>query len=370
LAQELQSTWNHCHAAAAELDTRLAMIGILPTVSERDLVPAFMSDLQRYRALDEQLRRLRGGTPLQLSLAGRDRLEFSHQDVMLEAATTSFQLHLKVDAQSAGRCYNASKIASAVMVAVAANSPYLFGADLWDETRIPLFEQSVQLSDNNATQRVSFGTRYIDSILDCFEANLKLYPPLLPRLLQEPESLLPHLRLHNGTIWRWNRPLVGFDEQGEPHLRIEHRVLPAGPTVVDSIANAALYFGLVRALVDDLEDPEQRLPFALAKQDFYSAARQGLAARVHWLDGAKGTLAELFQPRLLPLAQQGLARLGIDRSEGDYWLGIIAERVASGQNGATWQRRWVVARGNNMQRLTEAYLQRQQSGRPVHEWTI
>ena len=208
LSDELLATWDRCNHAAAAFGARLVMTGILPTVTERELNTANMSHMQRYQALDEQLSRLRGGGPLQMDIAGRDRLSFRHEDVMLESATTSFQVHLKVNPGQAGRFYNAAKILSAPMVALSANSPYLFGSELWEETRIPLFEQAIRVGDTELTKRVTLGIGYIDSIFDCFRANLQRYPVLLPQLMDEPEDRLAHLRLHNGTIWRWNRPLI------------------------------------------------------------------------------------------------------------------------------------------------------------------
>jgi len=370
LAEELRATWKRCNAAAAELDARLAMMGILPTVEEGDLTLENMSSMQRYRALDEQLTQLRGGLPLHLELSGRERISVNHENVMLESATTSFQIHLKVDTEQAGRFYNAAKIISGPMVAVSANSPYLFGAELWDETRIPLFEQAVQAGDAEEIRRVTLGVGYVDSILDCFRANLERYPVLLPELMDEPEQLLPHLRLHNGTIWRWNRPLVGFGDRGVPHIRIEHRVVPAGPTVDDSIANAAFYFGCVRALSGMASPPERRLPFSRARNNFYQAARHGLDAELEWLDGTRGGAVTLLRQQLLPLAAEGLERLGIDPDEAAHWLGIITRRLETGRNGAVWQRAWVNRHGRDMAALTEAYMERQESGRLVHEWTL
>jgi gamma-glutamyl:cysteine ligase YbdK (ATP-grasp superfamily) len=188
--------------------------------------------------------------------------------------------------------------------------------------------------------------------------------------MDEPPEQLAHLRLHNGTIWRWNRPLIGFDEDGRPHLRIEHRVVPSGPSVVDSIANAALYFGAVRALVDRPEPPESSLPFERARDNFYAAARDGLASEVLWLDGRRATMTELLEQELLPLARRGLETLGIDREEIGLWLGVIEGRVRSGQNGAAWQRAYVKGHGPDMEALTLAYLERQGGGEPVHEWQI
>ena len=240
LAAELEATWAHCGEAAAGLDARLAMIGILPTLAPGHLDMAYMTPLKRYRALNEQILHLRRGRRLNLDVRGRDHLHLEQQDVMTESAATSFQIHLKVTPEEAARVYNWSKVLSAPMVAVAANSPFLFGHDLWDETRIPLFEQAVSVGGSFFSERVTFGLHYVrDSVLECFQGNLIRFPPLLPQIMDEPPERLAHLRLHNGTIWRWNRPLIGFDDSGAPHLRIEHRVVPAGPTVSDSIANAA-----------------------------------------------------------------------------------------------------------------------------------
>ena len=257
------------------------------------------------------------------------------------------------------------------MVALSANSPFLFGKDLWHETRIPLFEQAVYIGPSERVKRVGFGIRYLhESVLECFQANIDRYTVLLPRLMDEPEEQLAHLRLHNGTIWRWNRPLVGINEQGVPHLRIEHRVVPAGPTLDDCIANAAFYFGTVRALAGMEAAPEHRLPFESAKENFYTAARQGLEARVEWLDGNKCSVADLCRDNLLPLARQGLQELGIDHHEIDHWLGIIEGRLERKQNGAVWQRAWVERYGRDMPGLIQAYLERQVEGDPVHHWDL
>ena len=250
----LGATWRRCARAAEDINAHLMMIGILPTVQESELCPENMSDLKRYRALNEQVLRLREGRPLELDINGVEHLRTDQHSVMLEAATTSFQLHLKVRPQRATRAFNASVIASAPMVAIAANSPYLFGHDLWHETRIPLFEQSVSVgglagASHGPLRRVTFGSGYVrESVLECFIENEQHYPVLLPVCYQDGLEQMAHVRLHNGTIWRWNRPLIGFDYDGIPHLRIEHRVVPAGPTVPDMIANAAFYFGLVQAL--------------------------------------------------------------------------------------------------------------------------
>lgn len=370
LAAELEATWERCGNAAAGLGARLAMIGILPTVRPEHLDVAHMSPLNRYRALNEQIIHLRHGRALTLEIEGKDHLFLEPQGVMMESAATSFQIHLKVSPEEATRVYNWSKVLAAPMVAISANSPFLFGCALWEESRIPLFEQAVSVGGSFFSERVTLGLRYVSSILECFEANLVRFPPLLPQVSDEPPERLAHLRLHNGTIWRWNRPLIGFDDSGSPHLRIEHRVVPAGPTVSDAIANAAFYFGAIQSLAAESEPPDGRLPFTAAKANFYSAARTGLDASVEWLGGHASPLREVLANDILPRARRGLSDLGIDAAETDLWLGIIEGRLRKGQTGSAWQRAWTGRYGRDFPALTAAYLERQQSGRPVHEWTL
>ncbi len=371
LAAGLTETLNRIHRVAVELDIGLTMVGILPTVKPAHLTLPFMTPRVRYRALNEQVFALRHGRPLKLRIEGRDLLELTWHDVMLEAGATSFQVHLKVKPDEAARVYNASKIVSGPMVAISANSPYLFGCDLWDETRIPLFEQAVSVGGAILQERVNFGFRYAhESILETFQANVDRYPALLPRLMDEPPEQLAHLRLHNGTIWRWNRPLIGFGADGRPHLRIEHRVLPSGPTVTDCIANAAFYCGLVWNLAHEDAAAESRLMFLHAQKGFYACAREGLAARIPWLDGRTLPVTQILEEDLLPRARGGLLAAGVELAETDHWLGIILRRLQSRQTGARWQRDWVARHGPNMADLASAYLRRQESGRPVHTWAL
>jgi gamma-glutamyl:cysteine ligase YbdK (ATP-grasp superfamily) len=375
LAGELDRTLAECNAAAAELDARVTTVGILPTLRPEHLVPAQMTPRERYRALNQQILRLRNGEPIRLAIHGEQPLTIEQQDVMLEAAATSFQIHLKMSAAESARIFNASKILSAPMVALAANSPFLFGRELWCETRIPLFEQAVSVGDSPLRERVGFGIRYADrSVMECFRANLSRYPVLLPHLMDEPIERLAHLRLHNGTIWRWNRPLIGFDAPDRatprPHLRLEHRVAAAGPSTSDNVANAAFYFGAVRALSQAATPPEQQLPFERARANFYLAAEYGFNAEIRWDDMRLVPLPELILDTLLPLARNGLRDLGIDAAESERWLGIIEQRTRTKRTAAAWQRAWVARFGPDMAALTEAYLAHQADGSPVHEWTL
>ncbi len=369
LHDELEATWSACGAAAATCDARLAMIGIWPAARERDLVLDNMSDQHRYRALNEQFMRLRGGEPTRIDIDGRDHLRMTHDGVMLESMATSFQIHLETTPQRAVADFNASLAVSGPLVAATANSPYLFGRDLWCETRIPLFEQAIDVSAGGGPQRVTFGHGYLErSVLELFERNLREYPVMLPVIGVEPEERLSHLCLHNGTIWRWNRPLIGYADDGRPQLRLEHRTLPAGPSVVDCISNAALYFGLVAGLTGRREPVAVRLPFTVARDNFYGAARLGLDAELGWFDGRRGPALELFTTLLLPLAREGLERLEVDYAHRDDYLSVVEARVHGRRTGCDWQRAWVARHGADMQGLAEAYLAEQAHGRPVHEW--
>ncbi len=369
MERDLAANWSACQQAAGQFDAALVMIGILPSVTQQQLSLRNMSGMARYRALNEQVFLLRHGEPLHLHIEGNETLSLTHHDVMLEAGTTSLQIHLQVPVEQAHRYMNAAHVASAPMVAAAANSPYLFGHDLWHETRVPLFEQAVEVGSPKQ-RRVTFGRGYIqDSLFECFQENLDNYPVLVPINLSDSGEPLAHLRFHNGTIWRWNRPLIGV-EQEPLHLRIEHRVVPAGPSVIDCIANAAFFYGLMQSWITMAEPLEGRLDFSTARSNFYTCARQGLGAEVKWLDGYEGGVRELLLEQLLPESRQGLQQLGITARDIEYYLGIMEQRISTGRNGACWQRDWVARHGNNMQSLTLAYKERQDSGLPVHEWPL
>jgi len=364
----LEKLWIPCEAEVEKQGMQLLMAGILPTLRADELTLANMSSLLRYRALNEQVLRMRAGKPLELDIQGREHLKMLHQDVMLEAAATSFQLHLRVDAGNAVRFYNASKVLSGPIVAICANSPYLFGRDLWDESRIPLFEQAVAVGATADTRRVTFGIRYAkDSIFECFADNLSRYPVLLPRVTDSIVDELAHLRLHNGTIWRWTRPLIGIDEAGA-HIRLEHRVIPSGPSLLDCTANAALYFGAVTALAEQSDAPESMISFEDCKNNFYHCAQHGLEGLLNWYDGQRISVRALLKEQLLPLAHQGLESLGVVNDEARRWLGIIEDRLETGQNGSVWQRNYVARHSASMAQLQQAIQRRQQQGLPVHQW--
>jgi len=377
LESELTLNWEKCVSHAEGLDAMVLAIGILPTIKDEMLTLDNMSSLKRYVAMNRQVIRLRQGKPLELKIEGKDFLNIKHHDVMLEAVATSLQIHCQVNVENAVRYYNLSQILSAPMAAVAANSPYLFGKDLWDETRIPTFEQAVSVasfpnSQGQTIGRVSFGTGYArNTLLEPFLENLNGFPILLPMVLDDDPSWLSHLRLQNGTIWRWTRPLIGLTKNGKPHIRLEHRVPSAGPSIKDTIANIAFFLGLM-AYYGERETPlECEIPFDDAKKNFYRAAKHGMRANVKWTGGQSVSLLTLLEQSLLPNAKTGLHEVGLLTQDIDHYLDdVIGNRIKTRQNGAVWQRAFIAKHGLDFQKMTHAYFENQKRNLPVYKWTL
>ncbi len=372
--RELDKLWQQCTSTAQALDSNILGIGILPTLEDSDLTLQNISLLDRYKALNEQVLRQRKGVEIELNINGDEHLQVSHKDVMLEAAATSLQIHIQVPEDVANRYYNASILLSAPMVAISANSPCLFGRRLWQETRIPLFEQAVPTGGYGGAatgpmHRVSFGSNYVrESLFECFHENLEHFPILLPVHYQTAIEDVRHLRLHNGTIWRWNRPLIGFDTDNTPHLRIEHRVCAAAPTTIDNIANIAFYYGLVHHYATTEEPPESNITFADAKHDFYRAAQLGLKHKTKWLDTNTYTLQSIVLDKLLDEAESGLYKLGINQHDIQRYLSVIEQRVIQNRTGSQWQLNFLNTHNNDRTLLTQTYLKNQTAGQPIHEW--
>lgn len=367
---ELENTWKQAQDVAKNLSipSTLLLIGTLPTFQLSSLSKDTMSDMNRYRALNEQIMARRKEKFLHLYIQGNELLELDSGNVMLEATTASFQIHTQVPAQEAHHYYNAALMITAPLVVIAANSPYIFGKNLWNETRIPLFEQSIDTANPAVPiKRVSFGSGYIkESILECFEENLKDFYILLP-IIEKDDGTLSHLRLHNGTIWRWNRPLLGFNEQGQPHIRIEHRAIPAGPTFIDMIANAAFFYGLQHYWAQMLKNGHSLPEFNEIKSNFYTAAIHSFDHSIIWF-GEHVESVELLRNILLPQAEKGLSMMNISFSDIQKYLSIIAARIENQQTGASWQRKYVALHKCDMTELTRTYQRFQESGAPVHTW--
>ncbi|MEQ6901437.1 glutamate--cysteine ligase [Nocardioides sp. YIM 152588] len=386
----LRRSLNQAEVQSASVDAHLVMIGILPTLTPDHLTEETISANPRYKLLDEQILRARGEDIL-IDIVGDERLRTTADSIMPEAACTSTQLHLQTSPEHFAAYWNASQAIAGVQVAVGANSPYLLGRRLWSETRIPLFEQatdtrSEELKSQGVRPRVWFGERWVTSVFDLFEENVRYFPALLP-VTDDEDPLtvleaggtptLSELRLHNGTVYRWNRPVYDIF-RGVPHLRVENRVLPAGPTVVDTVANAAFYFGLTRALAESDRPLWSQMSFGVAEENFHAGSRDGIGALLYWPGVGGVPVAELVLRRLLPLAVQGLESWGVDGAEIDRYLGIIEQRCLTGRNGAEWfsqRMKEVGTDGAGLEQRLGAlrtvlgeYREGMHSNRPVHTW--
>jgi hypothetical protein len=372
---------------AAQTGSRMVLIGILPTLRQADLTYEAMSANPRFRLLNDQMIAARG-EEMRICIDGPERLLTHVDSIMPEAACTSVQCHLQVSPEAFGSYWNAAQAVAGIQVALAANSPFLFGRELWRETRIPLFEQVTdtrpeELRQQGVRPRVWFGERWITSVFDLFEENLRYFPALLPlREDEDPAAALDsgaaprlsELTLHNGTVYRWNRPVYAV-EAGRPHLRVENRVLPAGPTVADLFANAAFYYGVVRALAEAERPVWTQMSFAAAAENLVQCARRGIQARVYWPGLGKVPVTELVLRRLLPQAWEGLRQWRVNTADADRMLGIIEQRCLTGRTGASWQveavhglQRGPADRREALRRMTQGYIERMATNRPVHEW--
>ena len=372
------------------MGSHLVMVGILPTLAEQDVHEDSMSANERYKVLNEQIFAARG-EDMRIEIDGPEQLLTHMDSITPESACTSVQLHVQVSPDAFANYWNAAQSIAGVQVALAANSPFLFGRQLWHETRITLFEQATdtrsdELKEQGVRPRVWFGERWITSVFDLFEENLRYFPALLP-ICEEEDPLavldqgaspqLAEMSLHNGTIYRWNRPVYD-NAGGTPHLRVENRVLPAGPTIADVVANAAFYYGLVRSLAEAQRPIWTQMSFTTAAENLHEAARNGLDAQLYWPGVGDTPVSELILRRLLPLAREGLGHWGVDASCADRLLGIIEQRCLTGQNGAAWQIATVdrLSAGNGLDRrealrqMTLRYIEHMHSNEPVHTWSL
>jgi hypothetical protein len=387
--EDLRSSLNEAESRAATVQAHMVMIGILPTLEDGHFSPSRISPNPRYKLLSDQILAARG-EDLVIDIQGVERLQTTSESIMPEAACTSTQLHTQVSPDNFAAYWNASQAISGIQLAVGANSPYLLGKELWRETRIPLFEQatdtrSEELKEQGVRPRVWFGERWITSIFDLFEENVRYFPALLP-VTDDEDPLevlesggtpsLAELKLHNGTIYRWNRPVYDV-VQGMPHLRVENRVLSAGPTVIDTMANAAFYFGLVRALAEDDRPLWSQMSFSAAEENFHVAAQHGIEARVYWPGVGEVEATELVLRRLLPMARAGLDRWGVDPDEAGRLLGIIEQRCVRRTNGASWYVAKVAAhesagadRAEALRLTLQDYRALMHANEPVHTWPV
>jgi hypothetical protein len=387
----IRASLNAAEVRASAIGVHLVMIGVLPTLESEHLTEETLSADPRYSLINDQIFAARG-EDMVIEISGVDRLRMHCDSIAPEAACTSAQFHIQVAPENFAAYWNASQAIAGVQVALGANAPYLFGHELWRETRIPLFEQATdtradELRAQGVRPRVWFGERWITSIFDLFEENVSYFPALLPicddedpaeMLEQGRTPTLPELTLHNGTIYRWNRPIYAVVD-GRPHLRVENRVLPAGPTVADILASAALYFGLVRNLAEQDRPIWTQMSFNAAEENFHTGARHGIDASMFWPGLGTVPVTELVLRRLLPMAASGLDRWGVDPTDRDRYLGIIEGRCVTGRNGAAWQvaavRHAHPETGGRrpheaLRGMLAEYRERMHSNVPVHEWPL
>lgn len=386
---ELETRISEARASAALVGAEVVLCGSLPTLVRSDLTLENITPKPRYRALNDALQRMRGGD-FQLRIEGADELMLRQDSVMLEACNTSAQVHLQVSPAAFARYYNAAQLAAAPVLAVSVNSPLLFGRRLWAETRIALFQQSLDTrSPTEALRemppRVRFGERWVEgSIVELFTEDLTRFRVILPgeipedpiaRLNRGEVPGLEALQLFNSTIYRWNRPCYGVKD-GVAHIRIESRALPSGPSVVDEIANAALWIGLVIGIAETLGDPKTFMAFGDARSNFLAAARGGLSAGLRWADGRLRSATELLREEAIPLARTGLQSAGVSEAEIERYMAVIEGRLQTGRTGSQWVLDSLSgmgergARAERMAALTAAMVSRQKSGAPVHTWSL
>jgi len=387
MEQEIEEMVARLSRTARTLGTRILLTGILPTLKQRDLTLDAMTPVRRYRELNRCMFEHRGGV-FPVHIKGLDELNVTHDNVMCEACNTSFQIHFQVGAEEFPLLYNLAQLITAPVLAAAANSPLFLQHRLWHESRVALFQQAIDSrSDAHRARRVRprviFGDRWIKrSVLEVYRDDVARFPPFLfgetfpssKALLDEgTPPRLEALCRHNGTVYRWNRPCYGVRD-GVPHLRIEHRALPAGPTVVDEVANAAFFYGLMSALSEEYKQVDTMMAFDDVKGNFTAAARYGLKARFQWVDGHTHAADSLILEHLLPLAHAGLKSKEIRGTDIDGYLGVIENRVRSGQTGAQWTLDTLATaerKGRAEERftaLTECMYERFLEGRPVHQW--
>jgi gamma-glutamyl:cysteine ligase YbdK (ATP-grasp superfamily) len=391
LEDELRGSLERASNKARTLGADVACIGILPTLTDFDVTEQNLSANPRYKALNDAILAARG-EDLLVRIEGDETLETTANSIMFEAACTSMQLHLQVDPRDFATYWNAAQIVSAPLVAVSANSPFFLGKQLHHETRIALFQQSVdtrteELASQGVRPRVWFGEKWLrEGIFELFDENVRYYPSLLPICEPEdPQAMLragdvphlPELTLHNGTIYRWNRPVYDV-ARGRPHVRVENRVLPAGPTAVDSVANSALYYGLLAAVAHADRPLWERMSFQTACDNFYAAARHGIGAQLFWPGiGADVPVTELLVKHLLPMAREGLRAWDVDELDIERYIGIIEQRCLLARNGASWQidtyHRLLeqdLEPVEATRELVRRYRELMHEGRPVHTWPL
>jgi len=370
---------------------KYVLTGVLPTLRKFDLKLKNLTPKKRYRALMEALRGQLIGKAFELKILGIDELIVQHDSPLMEACNTSFQVHMQVSPEDFVKMYNIAQALAGPTMAIAANSPIVFGKRLWHETRIALFQQALDTRSSHddmreRSPRVSFGTEWLsDSILNIYKDDISRYRVLLSADVKE-DSLemvrngkipkLQALQVHNSTVYRWNRPCYGISSTGKPHLRIENRVLPSGPTPADEIANAAFWLGAMVGMGAEYEDITRKMSFADVRDNFAKAAKFGIDTKFTWFNDQKVDAIELIRDHLLPMARKGLQIKGVHESDIQRYLGIIERRAEKHMTGARWQLRAFTSlvESTNVDEaltvITSSMIKNERQNIPVHEWEL
>ena len=389
MENEAQEVYAKARKAAHQCDSEIALVGILPTLTIDDLGLDSMVPIPRYHALNEAIMALRGND-LQFTINGTDQLVVKHDNLMFEACNTSFQVHFQVSPQDFARLYNIAQTVTGPLLAAAVNSPLLLGKRLWHETRISVFEYSVDArSTTHQTRglkpRVHFGNNWVDkSVTEIFKEDIARFRVILTTetendpLAMVAQGIAPKLKalcLHNGTVYRWNRACYGV-HNNVPHLRIENRVIPSGPTVIDEIANTAFFVGMMAGMADQYGDVRELITFDDIKANFLAAARGGIRAQMNWFGDTHMPVRKLILDELLPLAEHGLQKYKVDQKDIDQYLGVLHDRVSTRRNGARWaleSLNGMHGRGTEDQRLrclVGSMVEQQSTGVPISEWVL
>jgi CBS domain-containing protein len=389
LEEEAEQVYRHARATAAKFDCDIALIGILPTLAKGNLGLDSMVPTPRYHALNDAICALRG-TDFEFTINGIDQLSVKHNNVMLEACNTSFQVHFQVSPENFAKNYNIAQTITAPLLAAAVNSPVLLGKRLWHETRIAVFEYSIDTRSNvfqerGLKPRVHFGDRWLEeSVTEIFKEDIARFRIVLTTETEEdPLGMIERgempalnaLRLHNGTVYRWNRPCYGVHDN-VPHLRIENRVIPSGPTIIDEVANAAFFYGMMAGMTEHVKDIREVLSFSEVKANFLAAARDGIRAQMNWFNDSHLPAKQLVLEQLIPLAREGLQEEGIDQDDIDRYLGVLHDRVTMRRTGARWALESLEGMDpsstvdQRMRCLTASIVQQQAEGKPISEWDL
>ena len=373
------------------MDASLILTGILPTLTKMDLEMHNLTPNPRYVALMEAINRQLIGSFYELRLTGIDEILVKHQSPLLEACNTSFQVHLQVSPKDFVKYYNIAQTLAAPVLAISANSPIVFGKRLWHETRIALFQQALDIRTTHdhmreRSPRVSFGTGWLDkSIMEIYREDIARFRVLLGADIEEDSielirqgkvPKLKALQVHNSTVYRWNRPCYGISPNGQPHLRIENRVLPSGPTVLDATANAAFWLGAMVGMAHEHKDIREQISWEDVRDNFAKSAQVGIDSTFTWFKDKKISVCDLVQKELIPIARKGLEIQNVDKADIDRYMDIIGARAELHMNGARWQLRAFtklkkqVGRDEALTVMTAAIIQNQLKEMPVHTWEL